>query len=444
MSARIKWTAPADNGSPITSYQLEKNSGGSFVLLSSPTGLSYIDSTALVGDQYRVRAVNAIGPGPWSATGTYQGSAKVELSWANLRVEPTNTTPRLLVKYGQDLPTVAQFGANSTLYDSRPFDGWIMIPNGTLQSSWWSSTPISQTTWANALNPMPSGLVNSQHNWISLRNILNSSIDWFDDAYWAVVTQNVANLAAVMNASGKQWSGIFFDSEVYGTYNPFIYGGTDATWTYSATAGATPGKTPTEARDKVVQRGYELMEASAAAWPTIKWWSTYTPAISEDITYTHADGFNWANNFSTHNELKGCMYYGLAKATFTAQPAAEYIDGNEPTYEVRDQARADRAKNWATTGWPNNSTHIIPSGERASYTGKAGYGPAMYDKDAFASYATHTAANLQTYLTLTMKSADRYAWLYTETHEWGASGSGKPAVTQAYIDAVAAARTAAR
>ena len=61
----LSWSTPGDNGSPITGYEVAVNGGSVRAVGSSPynwTGLS--NST---GYSFTVRAINAIGPGAWSA-----------------------------------------------------------------------------------------------------------------------------------------------------------------------------------------------------------------------------------------------------------------------------------------------------------------------------------------------------------------------------------------
>lgn len=347
----------------------------------------------------------------------------------------------LLIKLGQDMPTIAQFASGVATYESRPFDGWII--SHSHETDWLSSTPISVATWSAVLAAMPSGLQTCQHNWLRLLNIPTANLDWFDNTFWSVVASNFANLAAALAASGKQFDGIFFDTEAYGVYETWNYGDTTIPWTYSATLGAAPGRGPTETRDMVISRGRQVMDAAIAVNPSIKVWTTYGPPSSDTISFTTTGSYTWSNDTAWANELMGCFTYGIAQATF-ANLLSGYIDGCEQTYEVRTQARAMQARAWSKAGWTDSGlSFIVPSGEGPSYNARVQFGPGMYDRDSINGYALHTAANLQTYLTYTMRAADSYAWLYTETHEWGTSGSGKPAVTQPYIDAVIAAKQAA-
>jgi titin len=64
----LRWTAPADGGSPITQYFVYRGTDpDTLVLLATVTETSYLDDRANPGDHYyRVVAVNALGAGPLS------------------------------------------------------------------------------------------------------------------------------------------------------------------------------------------------------------------------------------------------------------------------------------------------------------------------------------------------------------------------------------------
>ena len=68
-SIRLRWNTPSDGGSPITDYEyIEKRPGESFsdALEFGSTNAFDDFPDSILGFTYRVRAVNAIGPGPWS------------------------------------------------------------------------------------------------------------------------------------------------------------------------------------------------------------------------------------------------------------------------------------------------------------------------------------------------------------------------------------------
>lgn len=72
--ATLGWNAPADGGSPITDYLIERNDGTGFQTVADGVGAATgFTDTGLVNDtlySYRVSAINAIGTGPASAVAT--------------------------------------------------------------------------------------------------------------------------------------------------------------------------------------------------------------------------------------------------------------------------------------------------------------------------------------------------------------------------------------
>ncbi|MDE0431205.1 MAG: fibronectin type III domain-containing protein [Caldilineaceae bacterium] len=70
----ITWTAPANGGSPITGYLIQVWEDGAWMDLKSVDGSmtswTHEDQPGATTKYYRVRAMNAVGDGPWSATQT--------------------------------------------------------------------------------------------------------------------------------------------------------------------------------------------------------------------------------------------------------------------------------------------------------------------------------------------------------------------------------------
>jgi len=98
----LQWTAPSDNGSPITSYVLSKDNGsGVYFEVYRGLGLSFTDSQPVGGSAtYKVVAVNAAGTGTESAP--FVGIAGQKPSAPlNFRIT-TQSTTALVVEW--DLP----------------------------------------------------------------------------------------------------------------------------------------------------------------------------------------------------------------------------------------------------------------------------------------------------------------------------------------------------
>jgi Ca2+-binding RTX toxin-like protein len=68
-TATVTWTAPANGGSPITGYTVERTNGATVVLTNVPVSTSFTATGLANGTAYsfRVRAVNAVGAGAFSA-----------------------------------------------------------------------------------------------------------------------------------------------------------------------------------------------------------------------------------------------------------------------------------------------------------------------------------------------------------------------------------------
>ncbi len=96
---RLTWPAPDTGGSAITGYQVQVWSSGEWMDLAAVTSASYNheDLPGMTTRYYRVRAMNAVGYGPWSATATgstaagkpgapvlhadQNGSSEIRLTW---------------------------------------------------------------------------------------------------------------------------------------------------------------------------------------------------------------------------------------------------------------------------------------------------------------------------------------------------------------------------
>lgn len=433
-NATLGYSATLLAATPTSSLERAYFGGAATLSLNERKRNYYITALGLTVDAARVKSISDLARLFYiQVTGS---AANTIVSTSDLELKYFKGPVKKLIKLGQDQPQMFHVGLNPALYDSRPFDGQIMqIPSS---DTWWSATAITQAQFASEIAPFPTGLVNMTQNFVRLLNIRNVAIDWFDNVYWATVTSNLSNLCAAIVASGKQFVGFFFDTESYGTVNPWDFGTTSTPW-----FGTGPlGQTSLQMRDQVVLRGKQIMDAAILAWPTVKIITTTSATVSEDITFLNPNGYSLENNVAWANELNGAFMYGIAKSAFGT--SAKYMDGCGSSYSVRTADEALQYRKWAKTGFPDNSVKIIvDTAEKALYKANMSYAPAVYDLDSRSgSYTLRSAADLQQSLTNSRNYSDEYYWLYTEYHEWGASQSGKPAVTQEYLNAVLNAKAA--
>jgi titin len=118
-SVTLNWTAPVNNGSAITSYDVSSNNGGSWT--SAGNVLSYTFG-GLSGGTYtlRARAINGVGTGPSGTSGSQ-----------TLPAAPTGSTGITSVGFGSNYTTV--------YYEYNTFT-WNSVANATGYILYWRDT----------------------------------------------------------------------------------------------------------------------------------------------------------------------------------------------------------------------------------------------------------------------------------------------------------------
>ena len=135
----LKWTAPGNGGSSITSYRLERKTGtADYTLVSlsiKADATSYADSSLAPGTAYayRIRAVNAVGSGAWSN-------------------EPAAATPAIAPEAVDDLAATAASATAIDLKWTAPGNGGSSITSYDLErkKASGSYTLVSSTIAADA------------------------------------------------------------------------------------------------------------------------------------------------------------------------------------------------------------------------------------------------------------------------------------------------------
>lgn len=352
---------------------------------------------------------------------------------------PTSAHRPFLVEHGWDVSTASEIAARRSQVDSLPFDGVSVRP----QVEPLGRSTVSSAAAAQDLAALPA-MTNVTHNFLLMRMLDNApagaphAYDFYDDALWARIAQNAASYAAAARAASG-FDGIMIDTEYYGVGpNPWNFGASTAPWTYSETAGATPGRSAAQAQAKVQARGRQVMDAIRAAWPGAKVMFFRAAWLSEPASFT-PDRFD-GNNVAWANELNGPFVVGFVSSAQGSQ--AQIIDGTE-LYTQRSLADFRNVYSWAKTGLPDHGGRIVPAGDvtAAGYKSHISVAQVVYDRDVLNSYATLSPAVLGDLVAMSLRTSDTYTWMYTESFDWRSTGWPATRVTPAYVDAVAAARS---
>jgi hypothetical protein len=278
-----------------------------------------------------------------------------------------------------------------------------------MQTKVFTTSAVSQATYASEVAAFPTGLTTDTHNF--LRLLFLEPLNFSDDAQWATIAANAGRLAAATRASGRQFDGLFIDNEYYGSGN---------LWDNAS---------PTLTR----QRGKQVGAAIAAAWPDAVVLLAHGPYVSDAST---ASVFgSWWNNVAWANEGIGPFDHGVAQGMYGTP--STFIDGGE-VYGARSAADFATVHAWQKTGLADSGSSGIIT-DPAAYKAKVTASTGVYDRDDRNGFAVQTPAAVTSLLRLALASVDRYAWFYSEVYEWGPA-SYKPTVPQAYIDAVAAVK----
>lgn len=228
----LSWNAPAsDGGSPITSYEVEYNeSGGSNTLITGAISPEIIGSlTNDILHEFRVRAINAVGPGPWgtdSATPTsggaptvpgtpvdfsaFPGDGQISLSWSQ---GATGGSP--ITSYDIDY-RVSPAGGWTSIADISPALGYVVtsLSNGTAYDFTIRATnAIGDSNWVSEITSTPVAPGGGGGNWpihIDLGQI--EMIDWWEwswdsnnnDAFQVKARASGPDHYASVNGSGSQ------------------------------------------------------------------------------------------------------------------------------------------------------------------------------------------------------------------------------------------------
>ena len=322
--------------------------------------------------------------------------------------------------------------------ETRPFDGMVISdmvgrnltnihdpqldtykgPEGVFsyEGALRSLSPLTSTTFKHFTQNF--GLV-----WLG--NVANPP-ELFDDTGWAIVNANAATYGRALKTTGLR--GVLLDNEVY-TY---------AYWMYP---GVVPHKEKSLAEyvAQARKRGRELTQSFQIGYPEIVVIVLHGPYVG--CTSAREQVGTYAND----NFLAGAFAAGVIDA---GRAPALSVDGGE-LYDYRGAAEFRRSYAWRKQEIAKRAAAcpFMDSKLAASWHRKVSIGFGVFDKWR---NPTHTGWEpitsmpvVEWTLRRALEHADKYVWHYSESLDWWrAPGDGGtiPAVTQDWIDAVAAAR----
>lgn len=245
--------------------------------------------------------------------------------------------------------------------------------------------------------------------------------DLFDD--WSVTIANFKNLAKVLKDVG--FKGVFFDNEEY----------FKLLWNYPDDV-KYKNKTIQQYYNQSRLRGRQIMQAMTSVFPDINVMVYHGAYTSSSATpdYVRRRQTGWDGE-----ELRGAFTVGLFEGKGNR---GTVIDGGE-VYAYRNRDDFSNSYNWRKYNLPSEEVNapFIPASVRPRWDDDIRVGFGVYNYVFPEGEGLQMNPNImRSTLTNALSVSDSYVWLYTEDMNWFKKG----AVSDAWIDAVADARSATR
>jgi hypothetical protein len=326
-------------------------------------------------------------------------------------VSPTtaHTRPAVkLIEYGWDSPRPEFVRTHIREMERRPFDGVIMrLSDGggdIFQPQAWDAEKLA-----------PQLPVLRDIQWQSfdsnfLAMYAASSMDWYDDTDWGVITAHAAFMARAARAC--RCTGLMFDPEPYGP----------SPWTYAEQVHAAD-RTFSEYQVVVRRRGREFMRALQREYPglellTLHGYSYFPRVVSgalvkqpETVLMSHGWG------------LLPAFFDGLWEE---ADSNTRIIDGSERSYFFE---RPDQFLSGAATV-RRGALPFVATELREKYVRQVQVAQAVYIDWIFGTYMAsrpsvvnglrgdQRAQLAEHHVYHALRNADKYVWSYSEKMNW--------------------------
>jgi hypothetical protein len=337
-----------------------------------------------------------------------------------------------LIEYGWDEPDVAYLREHAEEMQKRPLDGVIFVlrnvsrdgkKKGDFTWSAWGSKVLEDWQYQESLEDLKATkFTRFTDNFVRL-NVTPGDVDWFDDAGFASVMENIRRAARVAKKAGVK--GILFDTEAYNT----------TLWNYGKTKQAAT-KSWDDYAAACRSRGKDFINAIQKEYPDCTIFMTFAYTLSFDEC-----GGDKAKLPKSPN---GLLVPFLDGALGAAGDQIRFVDGQEGSYSFKVPSEFEGAYN-------KMKTAVLPFvSDQQKYAKHYGFGFGIWmDYDwRGKGWDVHdlkknffTPESFEQSVTAALRRSDEYVWIYTETPKWWA---GDKAATDklpaAYEKALARAR----
>jgi hypothetical protein len=337
----------------------------------------------------------------------------------------TQSSTKKLIEYGWDAPPPNFFRRHIKEMEQHPFDGVIIKLNAGKEV--FKKTAYPDAAFSQDRRDLAA--TKSSHltdNFVVMWSGMDAGWDWFNNADWAAAEKNIQNFAKTAKAG--HFRGIAFDSEPY----------TSSPWQYRQQP-QQQRKTFPQYQQQVRKRGAQFMRTLQATQPGTQVLAFGLLSWMKDLWATPTDAAKLQQQLVTHDYgLWPAFINGMLDAT---QPGAVIIDGHEWAYYFYRTAWFDATRDLIF----NKARLFVDPNNYRKYDKQVKLGQAVYSDlvlDIFPNQLKdpRTGKTAQHFLSPadrlkllehniyhSLRTANRYTWMYSESADWWQHRSPKGA-----------------
>lgn len=334
-------------------------------------------------------------------------------------VEPQEATRKKMIELGWDIPTPSFFRQHIKEMEQRPFDGVIIklsVGQQVFKKTAYPNTAFTQDQ--KDLAATKSSRLTD--NFVNMWSGMEEGWDWFNDADWANASKNIQNFAKTAKAG--RFRGVAFDPEPY-SHGP---------WKYNDQF-QQKNKTFQEYQVQVRKRGAQFMKLLQSTQPDTQVLTLGLLSWMKALVVEPIDPPILQQQLAQHD-------YGLWPAFIngmldTTEPSSTIIDGNEGAYYFYRAAWFEGMHNLIR----KDTRVFVDRINYQKYDKQVKLGQSVYVDlvlDLFKKPANNInngwfGMTMQHFLSPddrlrllehniyhSLRTTDRYAWIYSENLNW--------------------------